>query len=164
LELGAGGAAKARTQGVPAFDIRWEYYNGGFAVLLMSDTDLRYAWCESAGGALFLGNPDADEAWYYDGAQYKPTIGALADIAGLWREEDGRMALEIRADGTVKATDDEGKETELSGQAAGGLMRLKKGANTWYMACEADEGQMSLYYGSVPFFGGKEMPVSLTKD
>lgn len=165
LQLGAGGAAKAGTPGFPGADIRWEYYNGGFLALMMSDADLRYAWCESAGGGvLFLGNPDADEAWYYDDARYKPTVEALADIAGIWREEEGGMALEVRAGGTVLAADGGGKETELSAQAAGGLMRLRKGDDTWYMAYDADDGEMSLWYGGAPFFGEREMPARLIRD
>jgi hypothetical protein len=151
-------------QGAAAVGIQWEYYNGGFVAMALTSTNLQYAWCDVQGGVLSLGNPDVDEAWYTDPSRYKPSAADLIPIVGTWKSDDGKTALEIKAGGTVAATNAEGKKTALSASSADGLMKLVFGGKTYY-AAYGFEGNttMKLYYGDVPFFDTAEMPVSLTK-
>lgn len=163
LTLGGGGAGSMAAQGAAPVPMLWEYYDGGFAVLDSGGADLQYFWCEQADGVLSLGNPDVDEAWYFDESRYRPEASGLKAIEGAWREEDAEMGLDVGPGGVATAVDDEGRKTGLAAAAAGGLMKLTTGGKTYYIAYGVDGDEMKLYYGDVPFFGAKEMPVTLVK-
>lgn len=160
-ENGKGSTAAAG--GDPAF-FKWEYYAGGFILIEEGETNLQYAWCSQQDGALFLGNPDVDEAWYIDKSRYRPTAGALKELEGSWKPEgESKLALVIGASGTVEITDAAGKTAKLGVAAAGGVLELKKGKDTYYMAYSLEDGTLQLYYGDQPFWQADEMPLILVR-
>jgi hypothetical protein len=163
LKLRGDGTGSAEQRGAAASDIRWEYYSGGFVVLLYSDTYLQYAWSGVQGGVLSLGNPDVDEAWYTDESRYRPTVAGLQEILGTWKAGDSSMELRIGPGNFTSATNDSGMEAQLSASSADSLLKLENGGETYYIAYSVDDGTMRIYYGNVPFFDAKEMPASLTK-
>lgn len=163
LTLGGDGAGGAAAQGKSAAAIKWEYYGGGFILIEYSETNLQYAWCSQQGGALYLGNPDVDEAWYIDSSRLKPTAAPLKDILGTWKLEDSKLALAVKSNGTVEVTNEAGETTALDASAADGILKLERSGKTYYMAYSVDGGSMKLYYGQLPFLEQKEMPVTLVK-
>lgn len=163
LTLANGGAGTATVPaGAPAA-INWEYYPGDFIIIEYSQTNLVYAWETLAGGTLYLGNPDVDEAWYIDTSRYKPTTAPLDSLIGVWEAEEGSMRLTFKANHTVEMRNEAGETSVVSALAQDGLMQLSAGGKTYYMAYTVDEDTIKLNYNELPFLEQKEMPVTLVR-
>jgi hypothetical protein len=164
IKLSNGDEGSAARQGKAETPVKWEYYNGGFIIIEYSETDLQYAWCTPQGSVLGLGNPDVDEAWYFDAGRFKPSAVPLAAISGLWKQEDAQTSLNFNEKGgAVAVTNNAGKTTTLSAAALDGLLKLTLGGKTYYMAYSVSGDTMQIYYGDFPFLDQAEMPVTLMK-
>ncbi len=162
VELKSDGKATVTRAGGSPVDAAWEYYEGGFLLLRLSDMDIQYAYASPDGPVLMLDNGDEARSWYTTDS-FRNALKAPKELAGKWTSEEPALTLEAEEDGTMTFTLGD-KSYPASATAAGGILVLRHNNQTYYIAYQADDFTLSLAYKSAPFLPADIQTVTLTKE
>jgi hypothetical protein len=149
LELKPAGKGSITKTGGSPQPTAWEFYADGFLILQPSDYEMTYAYSTPYGPTLFLSTSDESQSWYVN-ESFNSALKAPAELAGSWKSAEPSVELKISADGSLLFANN-GKQYKGTATAAGAIMVVRQGGDTYYLSFHREEDTLYLGYRAVPF-------------